>query len=273
MRHASAPQGGGAPGGWPRDLRGVVQGRPREFGPSGCSRMSKAVSDPDSGLPIGEVVAGGAARQPERTVLSGRMIRLEPLDAQRHSASLWRETHDGARANRWQYLWEAPFADAAAFRAHLERMQASDDPLCFAVVDLASLDAVGYMTLMRVEPVHRCIEVGNILFGTSLSQSTGATEAQYLLMRYAFENLHFRRYEWKCNALNEPSRRAALRLGFRFEGVFRQHMIIRGRNRDTAWYSVIDSEWPRLRDMFEHWLESSNFDAAGRQRRSLESFR
>ena len=241
--------------------------------PSGPDLMMTVVADPKSGLPIGELVATTVARRPVRAALPGRSVSLEPLDATRHAASLWRETHDEFRDARWQYLWDPPFADEAAFRRHLEQAQALEDPFFFAIVDAATNRATGYTTLMRIEPNHRCIEVGNIIYGASLAGSTGATEAQYLLMRYVFEDLTYRRYEWKCNALNEPSRRAAIRLGFTFEGVFRQHMIIRGRNRDTAWYSVIDGEWPRLRLAFERWLDPTNFDATGRQRRGLESLR
>lgn len=230
-------------------------------------------TDPDSGLPIGPLVAVAPARLPERITLPGVTVRLEPLDARRHAASLFAETHDDARHVRFQYLFEAPFADLESFTEHLTRKAASDDPLFYVVVDNSTDLAVGQMTLMRIERSHRSIEVGNILLGRSLTGTVGSTEAQYLLMRYAFESLGYRRYEWKCNALNAPSRRAAERLGFCFEGLFRQHYIIRGRSRDTAWYSIVDAEWPWVRRGFEQWLQSDNFDSARRQRRTLAECR
>ena len=139
----------------------------------------------------------------------------------------------------------------------------------FAIVDKPSGRAVGYASLMRIDVTNRVIEVGNILYTPALQRTAGATEAMYLLARYVFEELGYRRYEWKCNALNEPSRKAALRLGFTFEGIFRQHFIVKGRNRDTAWFSMLDSEWPAIKADFEHWLDPANFDAAGRQKTPL----
>lgn len=232
-----------------------------------------SVLDPISSLPIGPEVAAHAAPRPEHRVLTGRFIRLEPLDPDRHGASLWRETHGGGAAERWQYLFDAPFAEENSFRDFLALKGGSADPLFYAIVDQPSGCAVGFEALMRIAPAHRCIEVGTILYGKSLQRTPGATEAQYLLMRYIFEDLGYRRYEWKCNALNEPSRRAALRLGFTFEGIFRKHMIVRGRNRDTAWYSMLDDEWPAAKAAFERWLSPSNFDSAGRQRQSLAALR
>jgi len=231
--------------------------------------MGKAMMDPTSGLPTGAEVPSHAASRPARRALDGRFVRLEPLDPARHGASLWRETHGADQAAMWQYLFEAPFADERSFHDHLVRKAASEDPLFFAIVDQSSRLALGYETLMRIEPGHRCIEVGNIIYGRSLQRTPGATEAQYLLMSYVFEELGYRRYEWKCNALNAPSRRAAVRFGFTFEGVFRQHMIVRGRNRDTAWYSMLDRDWPRIAGEFHRWLAPENFDSAGRQRASL----
>ena len=230
-------------------------------------------SDPRSGLPIGPLVATGPAARPARLVLPGRYVRLEPLDAGRHGPSLWAQTHGPDADARWQYLFEEPFADLGAFAAHLDRKVASDDPLYYAIVEQPTGAALGYETLMRIEPAHRCIEVGNILYGRGLQRTPGATEAQYLLMRYAFDELGYRRYEWKCNALNAPSRRAALRYGFTFEGIFRQHYIVRGRSRDTAWYALLDSDWPLVRAAFEAWLAPENFDADGRQRQSLAALR
>jgi RimJ/RimL family protein N-acetyltransferase len=147
----------------------------------------------------------------------------------------------------------------------------SEDPLYFSVVDNSSQLAVGRASYLRIEPKHRCIEVGSILYSPALQRTRGATEAMYLMARYAFDDLGYRRYEWKCNALNEPSRRAALRLGFTFEGIFRQHMIAKGRNRDTAWFSMLDSEWPRRKQAFENWLDPANFSADGIQKQPLSA--
>jgi len=235
--------------------------------------MSDEVLDSRSGLPIGPEVPAHAASRPERRVLAGRFVRLEPLDPERHGASLWQETHGAGAAAFWQYLFDEPFADEKSFREFLVRKADSIDPLFYAIVDQASGGAVGFETLMRIDPAHRCIEVGNILYGRNLQRTPGATEAQYLLMRYVFEDLGYRRYEWKCNALNAPSRQAALRFGFSFEGIFRKHMIVRGRNRDTAWYSMLDDEWPATKAAFERWLAPANFDATGGQRASLSALR
>ena len=235
--------------------------------------MSRMILDPISRLPIGPEVPVIAALLPERRRIGGRFIRLEPLDPERHGKSLWQETHGIDAPAQWQYLFDSPFADEEAFYNFLGRKALSPDPLFYAIVNQSDGRAVGFETLMRIELTHRCIEVGNILYGKSLQRTAGATEAQYLLMRYVFEDLHYRRYEWKCNALNAPSRRAALRFGFSFEGIFRKHMIVRGRSRDTAWYSMIEEEWPAVKAAFESWLAPANFDSGGAQRRSLSARR
>jgi RimJ/RimL family protein N-acetyltransferase len=224
-------------------------------------------------LPIGPTVPAHAARRPEPRILQGHFVRLEPLDPERHGASLWRETHGPGEEARWQYLFDAPFPDERAFRAHLTQKAASEDPLFFSIVDQPSGQALGYAALMRIDPPHRCIEVGNIVYGAGLQRRPGGTEAQFLLMRHVFDDLGYRRFEWKCNALNAASRRAAERFGFTFEGIFRQHMIVRGRNRDTAWYAMLDSEWPKVKEALRRWLAPENFDAAGRQRQRLDSIR
>jgi len=218
---------------------------------------------------IGPRVDGSPARRPGRTTLPGRAVTLAPLDPQAHGDSLYEGTRGEAGDRLWQYLFEGPFADRAAFDIHLRRIAASEDPLFFAILDNASGRAVGYASYMRIEPVHRVIEVGSILYTPRLQQTTLATEAMYLMARHVFEDLGYRRYEWKCNALNAPSRRAALRFGFRFEGIFRQHMIVKGRNRDTAWFSMLDSEWPVRKANFERWLDPSNFGQDGRQKAAL----
>ncbi len=225
----------------------------------------------DSQRPIGASVEPRAVRRPERTVIDGRFVRLEPLDAARHAPALWRNVQGDQRV--WDYLFDVPPPDLPSLEADLARKAASDDPLFWTIVDRVSGEAQGYATLMRVEPGHRVIEVGNILFTPALQRKPGATEAMSLLAGHVFDDLGYRRYEWKCNALNAPSRAAALRLGFTFEGVFRQHMIVKGRNRDTAWFSMLDTEWPRVKRGFAAWLAQDNFDTEGRQRRPLSEMR
>jgi RimJ/RimL family protein N-acetyltransferase len=222
-------------------------------------------------LPIGNKVPTTAAKHPARTTLAGRHVQLVPLDATLHASDLF----DGVRGHDevWTYLFDGPYPDLQSFRERLESMAKSDDPLFLAIIDCRSGRAVGYASYMHIEPVHRVIEVGSILFAPALQRTPGATEAMYLMARHAFDDLGYRRYEWKCNSLNAPSRRAALRLGFQFEGIFRKHMIIKGRSRDTAWYSMTDEEWPSRKIAFERWLDPSNFDANGHQLRNLSEFR
>ncbi len=217
---------------------------------------------------LGESVDSSAAKVPQRTTLPGRFVTLVPLDPAAHAAALYQASHGPEREDLWRYLFDGPYPDRPAFDARLQQMAASRDPLFFTILDRTQVP-VGYAAYLRIEPVHRCIEVGSILYTPALQRTPGATEAMYLMARHIFEDLEYRRYEWKCNALNEPSRRAALRLGFVFEGIFRQHMIIKGRNRDTAWYSMLDSEWPARKANFERWLAAENFDGNRRQKESL----
>jgi RimJ/RimL family protein N-acetyltransferase len=207
------------------------------------------------------------AERPRHTTIEGRYVTLQPLNAGAHADILFRSVqgHDAL----WDYMGDGPFPSREAFRASIENKSISADPLYFAVLDNQSADAVGYASYLRIEPSHRVIEVGNILYTPRLQRTRGATEAMFLMAHHAFEDLRYRRYEWKCNALNEPSRRAALRLGFRFEGIFQQHMIVKGRNRDTAWYAMLDGEWPDRKVAFEQWLSAENFDAEGKQIRRL----
>jgi RimJ/RimL family protein N-acetyltransferase len=192
-----------------------------------------------------------------------------PLDPAAHGDALWDAVGSPEHDHLWAYLFVGPFRTRAEFDADLARKAASDDPLFFAIVDRGSSLATGYASFMRIEPAHRVIEIGSILYAPVLQRSSSATEAMYLMARHVFEDLGYRRYEWKCNALHQGSRRAALRLGFSFEGIFRQHMIVKGRSRDTAWYSMLDSEWPERKAAFERWLDPANFDSEGRQRSPL----
>jgi RimJ/RimL family protein N-acetyltransferase len=222
-------------------------------------------------MPFSPLLDPSPARRPERTALQGRLVTVLPLDPLAHGDSLYQATRGEAGDGLWMYLFDGPFHDREAFGAYLQRFAGSEDPLFFAIVDRALGRAVGFASLMRIEPAHRVIEVGNILFTPLLQKTAGATEAMYLMARYIFDGLGYRRYEWKCNALNHPSRRAALRLGFTFEGIFRQHMIVKGRNRDTAWFSMLDSEWPVRKANFERWLDPANFATDGRQKLSLSA--
>ena len=203
----------------------------------------------------------------------GRYCRVEPVEVERHTAGLFEAYAAAPDGRDWTYLFADRPADLPAFRTYLSAAAASDDPLHFTIVDLATGKAVGTAALMRIEPVHGVIEVGSIAYSPRLKQTRAGTEAMYLMMRRAFDELGYRRYEWKCDSLNAPSRAAAHRLGFTFEGIFRQAIVYKNRNRDTAWYSIIDTEWPQLRAAFEGWLAPGNFDANGRQRRSLSAIR
>jgi RimJ/RimL family protein N-acetyltransferase len=198
---------------------------------------------------------------PARVVLAGERVSLVPLDPDRHAERLFAASQGDPLL--WAYLPYGPFDSLAAFREHLARQAASDDPLFFAVGE------AGVASFMRMDPPNGVIEIGNIWFGAPLQRTPAATEAIQLMARYAFDDLGNRRLEWKCNAENARSRAAALRFGFTFEGVFRQHMIVKGRNRDTAWFSLLDSEWPDVRRRFQTWLDPANFDADGRQRTPL----
>ncbi len=226
-------------------------------------------TDSNSGLPIGSPVEPAKAQPPQRSNLTGRFVEIAPLDPVTHAESLYEGSHGPGRDDLWLYLFDGPFPARAAFDLYLKRKAEQEDPLFFAILDRASGRALGHAAYMRIEPTHRVIEVGSILYTPGLQRTIGATEAMYLMAKHVFEDLGYRRYEWKCNALNEPSRRAALRLGFTFEGIFRQHMIIKGRNRDTAWYAMLDKEWPSRKAAFERWLDPSNFDGQGRQKTSL----
>ena len=222
--------------------------------------------------PLGEIVANWREPPfPVREVMNGRFCRLEPLDAAKHAQSLFDAYALDPHGSGWTYLPYGPFEAFEDFRAWLEQQSGTRDPLFFAIVDPASGEAIGVASYLRISPSCGSIEVGHLHFSPKLQRTPAATEAMFLMMRHAFE-LGYRRYEWKCDSLNEASRNAALRLGLSFEGIFRQATVRKGRNRDTAWYAAIDKEWPALRAAFEQWLSPSNFDADGRQRVSLSLF-
>lgn len=223
-------------------------------------------SHPDTGQPVGFPVDPHPAERPGVVALTGSYGSVERLDPARHRADLW----DAVRGHDkiWTYMAYGPFANEGAFADWLLSCADLSDPYYYAVVELSGR-AVGLATLMSIRPNMRVVEVGNILLSPSLQRTPLATEAQYLLARYAFESLGYRRYEWKCDSLNAASRRAALRFGFSFEGIFRDHMIIKGRSRDTAWFAMTEAEWPARKAAFERWLAPENFGVDGMQKTRL----
>lgn len=224
--------------------------------------------------PVGAPVSfAETAARPVATTLDGRRVRLAPPDPQADAADLFPVVSGSDNARLWTYLFNGPFETEAALAAEFEKSSGLADPVFLAIRDTESGRAIGRASYMRIEPNHRVIEVGSILYSPVLQRTPAATEAMYLMARHAFEDLGYRRYEWKCDALNAPSRAAALRLGFRFEGVFAKHMIVKGRSRDTAWFAMTDDDWPALKRAFEAWLDPSNFEADGRQRRRLQDLR
>ncbi|MGN6087073.1 GNAT family N-acetyltransferase [Trinickia sp.] len=226
------------------------------------------------GQPIGAPVPGWSPRPaPSAVTLEGPYCRIEPLDAQRHAQDLYEAYRAAPDGRDWTYLPVEPFAEIEDFRRHAESAARSTDPRHYAVVDRKTGKAVGTLALMRIEPKSGVIEVGFVAFSPLLKRTPLSTEAQYLLMAYVFDELGYRRYEWKCDSLNAPSRKAAQRLGFQFEGIFRQAVVYKGRSRDTAWFSILDSEWPAQKQAFQAWLAADNFDEQGRQRHSLDALR
>jgi RimJ/RimL family protein N-acetyltransferase len=222
--------------------------------------------DPVTGLPIGHPVATAPAPAPERVRLEGRYVTLVPLNAAAHGPDLAEGAVGPGAEALWQYMPAGPFPDRTAFEAHLAACAASADPLFYAILDARTGKAVGHAALMRIDQANRVIEVGNILYTPALQRTPGATEAMRLLATYVF-GLGYRRYEWKCNALNAPSRSAAQRLGFSYEGLFRQAVIVKGRNRDTTWFSMLDGEWPQLAQGFDRWLDPANLSEGGQRLR------
>jgi RimJ/RimL family protein N-acetyltransferase len=221
-------------------------------------------------LPLGEKLDWKPASQPTSVPLRGAHILVRPVDAENDAVPLFSVSHppDGEQAI-WTYLPDGPYESPDHLRQMLAWAETSEDPLYFTLVRIIDERPVGVASYLRITPEFGVIEIGHIWFGLQLQRTTAATEAIYLLARHAFDDLGYRRLEWKCNALNAASRRAAERFGFTFEGVFRKHQVVKGRNRDTAWYAIIDDEWPAIRRGFESWLAPENMDGEGRQRRSL----
>jgi RimJ/RimL family protein N-acetyltransferase len=226
------------------------------------------------GQPTGFALPGWSARpSPPRTAMTGRFCRVEPFDPAVHARDVFAALSEDKEGRLWTYLPRGPYPSFDPFREWADAAGGLDDPLCHAIVDASSGHAVGLASYMRIDRAAGVIEVGSITYSPRLQRRPAASEAMYLMMRRVFDELGYRRYEWKCDALNAASRAAALRLGFQYEGLFRQAAVYKGRNRDTCWFSVLDAEWPGLRTAFEAWLDPANFDAEGRQRRSLASLR
>lgn len=223
------------------------------------------MTDPILGEPVPD---WSSPPRPPHTRMDGRYARVEPLDPERHAAALFAANRESDAI--WDYLPYGPFGTLDAYRAWMSETCLGPDPFFHAVIDKATGKAAGVASYLRINPEAGSIEVGHINYAPALQRTRAGTEAMVLMMRRAFE-LGYRRYEWKCNALNVASRRLAMRLGLSYEGVFRQMMVVKGRNRDTAWYAAIDKEWPALEAAFETWLDPANFDAGGRQRQSLSA--
>lgn len=214
-----------------------------------------------------------ARQRPSAPALDGRYVRLERLDPLRHADGLYEASATTEADQKFRWLFEPPPADRGVFRDWVAKVAASEDPLFYAVIDKATGKVAGRQTLMRIDAGNGVIEIGNIYWGPLVSRKPAATEALYLFAKHVFDDLGYRRFEWKCNDDNLPSKRAAARFGFVAEGVFRQHMVAKGLNRDTAWFSIIDKDWAKLKPAYEAWLQPANFDAEGRQKRRLEEFR
>lgn len=223
----------------------------------------------DQDSPLGPAVNWAPVPLPARDVLRGRFVVLRPVDPALDAEPLYEVSHPPGDDSIWTYLPTGPYDSPEGLRGRLRDIAESDDPLFFTLVRLPQGQPQGMASYLRMAPEHGVIEIGHIWFGTLLQRTPAATEAIYLLLRHALDDLGYRRMEWKCNALNAASRRAAERFGFAFEGVFHQHMVVKGRSRDTAWYAVTNREWPPIRAGFEAWLAEENFDEDGGQRHSL----
>lgn len=226
------------------------------------------------GQPIGPSLSSWTERPfPPATPMIGRTCSLEPLDVERHAADLYAAYAEAPDGRDWTYMFVGPFATLSDYVRYLRAEAAKRDPQHHAIIDVATGKPVGTAALMRIDQTHGVIEVGHITYSPRLKRSHAGTEAMFLLMTRVFDELKYRRYEWKCDSLNAPSRHAAERYGFTYEGIFRQAIVYKGRNRDTAWYAMTDGDWPLVRAAFEHWLAPENFHAHGGQRRSLSEIR
>lgn len=224
----------------------------------------------DYGQPVGQSLSGWTARDfPTATVLNGQYCRLEKIDFCQHVEDLFNAYQSADNGQDWTYLSVGPFDNRQDFDRYIQQLVVSEDPRHYAVIDNLSGKALGTLALMRIDRNNGVVEVGFVVYSPLLKQTRIATEAQYLLMAYAFDKLGYRRYEWKCDALNAPSRAAALRLGFRYEGLFRNAVVYKGRSRDTAWFSIVEAEWPDLKRAYTRWLSTENFDEKGQQRIKL----
>ena len=233
--------------------------------------MSNATNDLNQpiGMPVENWVA---ARLPTATIIEGQYCRIEALSVQRDCKQLFDAFSLDTDAKNWTYLPYGPFATVAEFQSWLEQSSLSNDPMFYTVIDKFTNEAVGLASYLRIDPTPGVIEVGHIHFSRKIQRSRISTEAMYLMMKRVFDDLGYRRYEWKCDALNQPSRNAALRFGFQFEGIFRQATMYKNRNRDTAWFAIIDKDWPQQKAAFEQWLNTDNFDKQGNQVRKLSDF-
>ena len=226
------------------------------------------------GQPIGPPVSGWTERPfPPATPMHGRYCSLEPLNAERHAADLYAALAEAPDGRDWTYMFVGPFTDFADYARYLRTEADKRDPQHHAIIDTATGKPAGTAALLRIDQAHGVIEVGHVTYAPRLKRSRAGTEAMFLLMKRVFDELKYRRYEWKCDSLNAPSRRAAERYGFVYEGTFRQAIVYKGRNRDTAWYAMTDRDWPLVRAALEQWLSPDNFDAAGNQRRTLTEIR
>ncbi len=226
------------------------------------------------GQPVGPALPDWTPRAaPARAVLQGRCCRLEPLDADRHAGPLQAAFAESPDDRDWTYLSNGPFPDAPAYRAWIAQATAAADQQHFAILDASSGRALGSIALIRIDRTNGVAEVGFVTFSRRMQRTPAGTEAVALLMRHVFDDLGYRRLEWKCDTLNAPSRAAALRYGFRFEGIFRQAIVTKGRSRDTAWFALTDGDWPAVRTALARWLAPENFDGAGRQRARLQELR
>ena len=224
--------------------------------------------------PLGAIVEDWQPRlRPDDRLLFGADVVVEPLDVSRHAPALWKAFSADTEGHLWDYMGYGPFGSEIDMVSTYERVASGSDPKFYAFIPKSSRKAEGVASFMRITPEHGVIEIGHICLAPGLQRTRAATEALFLMMRHALDELGYRRLEWKCDALNAPSRRAAERLGFTFEGIFRHHMVIKGRNRDTAWFAILAEDWPPLRQAFYGWLADDNFDADGRQIRPLSGFR